>query len=154
MQKTSMSFRSSFLALENAGDSCWGLASWSWIGYDHWSLIHPWPEFWLSILILKVQRPSIFFKSWIGAFEDAGSSLMGFGTHDYRFLGSREAPSSRFKMLIYQRPVTISKSRLKCWTPVRNTSPHKIPKSGLQGHRWSLHLQNQDREPKFWTWVY
>ena len=28
------------------------------------------------------------------------------------------------------------------------------PKSGLKGHRCSLHLQNQDRETKFGTWVY
>ena len=34
----------------------WGLASWSWFLYGHWSLIYPWSNFWLSILILKVQR--------------------------------------------------------------------------------------------------
>ena len=28
------------------------------------------------------------------------------------------------------------------------------PKRGLKGHGWSLHLQNQDREPKFGSWVY
>ena len=28
------------------------------------------------------------------------------------------------------------------------------PKSGLKGHGCSSHLQNKDREPKFWTWVY
>ena len=27
-------------------------------------------------------------------------------------------------------------------------------KSGLKGHVCSLHLQNQDRESKFGTWVY
>ena len=27
------------------------------------------------------------------------------------------------------------------------------PKSGLKGHGCSLHLQNQDREPKFGSWV-
>ena len=27
-------------------------------------------------------------------------------------------------------------------------------KSGLKGHGWSLHLQNQDREPEFGTVVY
>ena len=31
-------------------------ASWYWFGYGHWSLIHPWLEFWFSILILKVER--------------------------------------------------------------------------------------------------
>ena len=28
------------------------------------------------------------------------------------------------------------------------------PKWGLKGHGCSLHLQNQDREPKFGSWVY
>merc|ERR1711954_315143 len=28
------------------------------------------------------------------------------------------------------------------------------PKSGLKGYGCSLHLQNQDREPKFGIWVY
>ena len=28
------------------------------------------------------------------------------------------------------------------------------PKSGLKGYGCSLHLQNQDREPKFGSWVY
>ena len=58
----------------------WGLASWSWFGYGHWSLIHPWSEFWLSILILKVQRTSMSFKSLFGALEDAGGSWLGFGS--------------------------------------------------------------------------
>ena len=28
------------------------------------------------------------------------------------------------------------------------------PKSGLKEHGCSLHLRNQGREPKFWSWVY
>ena len=55
----------------------WGLASWS--GYVHWSLIHPWSKFWLSILTLKVQRTSMSFKSSFGALEDDGGSWLGFG---------------------------------------------------------------------------
>ena len=43
-----------------------GLASWSWIGYGHWSLIHPCSKLWLSILILKGQRTSMFSESWFG----------------------------------------------------------------------------------------
>ena len=30
----------------------------------------------------------------------------------------------------------------------------QCPKSGLKGHWCSLHLQNQDREPKFRSWLY
>merc|ERR1711954_96280 len=36
----------------------------------------------------------------------------------------------------------------------RTPSPHQSAKSGLKGHGCSLHLQNQDREPKFGSWVY
>ena len=39
----------------------WGLASWSLFGYGHWSLIHTWSKFLLSIFILKVQRASVFY---------------------------------------------------------------------------------------------
>ena len=57
----------------------WGLASWYWFRYGHWSLAQPYSEFWLSILILKVQITSMSFKSWFGALEDAGGSWLGFG---------------------------------------------------------------------------
>ena len=56
----------------------WGLASWSWFGYGHWSLIQLWFEFWLSILILKVQRTSMSFKSSFQALENAGGPWLGF----------------------------------------------------------------------------
>ena len=50
-----------------------------WFGYGHWSLIYLWSKFWISILILKVQRTSMSFKSSFGALEDAGGSWLGFG---------------------------------------------------------------------------
>ena len=56
----------------------WGLAYQSWIWYGQWSLIHPCSEFWLSILIVKVQRTSMSFKSWFGALFWAGGSWLGF----------------------------------------------------------------------------
>ena len=56
-----------------------GFASWSWFEYGHWSWTHPWSKFWLSILILKVQRTSMSFNSSFGALEDAGGSWLGFG---------------------------------------------------------------------------
>ena len=52
----------------------WGLASWYWFGYSHWSLVHPYAKFWLSILILKVQRTSMSFKSSFGALGNAEGS--------------------------------------------------------------------------------
>ena len=41
----------------------WGFEAWYWFGYGHWSLFHSYSEFWLSILLLKLQRTSMFFKS-------------------------------------------------------------------------------------------
>ena len=35
-----------------------------------------------------------------------------------------------------------------------NSCVLQIPKWGLKGHGCSLHLQNQDREPKFGSWLY
>ena len=54
----------------------WGLASWYWFGYGHWSLVHQYSEFWLPILILQVQRTSMSFKSSFWALEDAWGSLI------------------------------------------------------------------------------
>ena len=33
----------------------WGFSPCSWIVYGHWSLIHPYSKFWLSVFILKGQ---------------------------------------------------------------------------------------------------
>ena len=57
----------------------WGLGSLSWFGYCHWSLLNPCSKFWLSILILNVQRKSMSFKSGFGALVGAGGSWLGFG---------------------------------------------------------------------------
>ena len=57
----------------------WGLASWSWFGYGHLSLMYPWSKFWLSILLLKGKRTYMSINSSFGALEDAGGSWLGFG---------------------------------------------------------------------------
>ena len=57
----------------------WNLAFWSWFGYGHWSLIYLWSKFWLSILILKVQRTFMSFKSSFWALEVAGGFWQGLG---------------------------------------------------------------------------
>ena len=56
-----------------------GLASWSWFGYGHWSFLHPFSKCWSFILILKVQRTSMFCKSWLWDLEAAGGFWLGFG---------------------------------------------------------------------------
>ena len=33
------------------------------------------------------------------------------------------------------------------------SSPHESPKSGLKGQECSLHPQNEDKEPKFGSWM-
>ena len=57
----------------------WGLASWSWFVYCHWSLIHPCFKVLFSIFMSKVQRSSMSLKSWYGTFEEAGGSWLWFG---------------------------------------------------------------------------
>ena len=42
--------------------------------FGQWSLIYLCSKFCLYILILKVQRTSMSFKSYFGALEDAGGS--------------------------------------------------------------------------------
>ena len=75
--KTSMSFKSLSRGLEYAGGS--------WLGYGIliliWicSLLFDTPlKFWLSILILKVQRTSMYYRPWFWALENDLGSWMGF----------------------------------------------------------------------------
>ena len=80
IQRKPMFFKSSFGALEYTGGFWLDVASWPRLGYGGWSLINPFSQFGLSILILKMQRTSMSFKSSIGALEDAGGSWLWFGT--------------------------------------------------------------------------
>ena len=57
----------------------WDLACWSWLLYGEWFLIHPYSEFFRSILILKVQRTSVSFKSSFVALEGPEGSWLGCG---------------------------------------------------------------------------
>ena len=84
----------------------WGLASWSWFGYGHWSLIHPCYKFWLSIFILKVQKTSMSFSSWFGALEDSGGSWWGLASwswflHPCSERSGEEAAKGLGKALIF-----------------------------------------------------
>ena len=78
VQRTSMSFKYWFRDLEDAGCSWleFGIFILVWI----WSLVFHAPMFQILalILILKVQRTSMSFKSWCGALEDTGGSWLGF----------------------------------------------------------------------------
>ena len=79
VQRTSMSFKFCFGALEDTWGSWLGFVSGSWFGYGYWSLKHQCSKFWIPFLILKVQRTSMSFKFWFGDCEDTGGSWLGFG---------------------------------------------------------------------------
>merc|ERR1712025_300247 len=59
----------------------------------------------------------------------------------------------KFGSWMYQRPVTLSKSRSKCQTPVRNLQHPPKPQMRTNRHGCSLQLQHQDREPKLEAFV-
>ena len=63
-----------------------------------------------------------------------------------------ERQNSKHKCFKYQWPYPNQYQDAK---PQSGTSSIlQSPKWGLKGHGCSLHLQNQDREPKFGIWVY
>ena len=79
----------------------WDLESWSWYGLGHWSLLHPWSKFWLSILILKVQRTSMSFRSWFGDLENARGSWLMFGILTLIWIWSLMFVTSMFQILAF-----------------------------------------------------
>ena len=93
----------------------WGLASWSWFGYGHWSFIQPWFKFWPSTMILKVQRTSMSFKSSFQALDDAGGSWLGFGILILIWICSETLLWSLLKFLSHsdEWKLRYSKSRIR-----------------------------------------
>merc|ERR1712025_1429786 len=77
--------------------------------------------------------------------QSSRSGLKGHGCSLHLQNQDREP---KFRIWVYQRPVTISKSKSG------TSSILQSPRSGLKGHGCSLHLQSQDREPKFGIWVH
>ena len=60
----------------------------------------------------------------------------------------------KFGSWMYQRQVTISKSKSRCQTQVSILKRPPKPQMRTQRKWCSLHLQNQDREPKFGSQVH
>ena len=87
----------------------YGLVFWTQLGYGFWSLIHPHSEFWLSLLILKVQRTTMSFKTCFGDLGEVVASTQdpnqdkGYGCSLHFQNQDREL---KFGILVYQRPVT------------------------------------------------
>ena len=59
-------FQGQLGALEDAWVNDLGLASWSWFLLGQWSLIHPWNEFQLSVLIWKCKEHSCLLNPELG----------------------------------------------------------------------------------------
>ena len=105
----------------------WGLASWSWFGYGHWSLIYLWSKFWLFILILKLQRTSMYFNSWFGALEDAGDSWLGFGILILIWIWSLVFGTTPHQAIL-------DHIQIKIWIP----SPSQEPPASSKAPNWDL----------------
>ena len=58
----------------------------------------------------------------------------------------KEGQNSEYKCILDKLPYANQDKTVK--PQPGTTSPQQTPKSGLKGHGCSLHLQNQDREPK------
>ena len=130
----------------------WGLASWYWFKYGHCSLVHPYAEFWLSILILKVQRTSMSFKSWFGLWRMLEVSDWGLASWYWFEYGhwSLLHPFSEFCLSILSLKVQSTSMSCKSWFGLWRTL--EVPDWGLAswssfrfGH-WSLIYP----WPEFW----
>ena len=82
------------------------------------------------------------------------SPKWGLKGHGCSLLFQNQDREPKFGIWVYQRPVTISKSISGFQTPSGTYSILQSPRSGLKGQGCSLHLQSQDREPKFGICVY
>ena len=49
----------------------WGLVSWSWFGYSHWSVIHLYSKFWLSIYIFRCKEHPCSLSPHLGLWKMA-----------------------------------------------------------------------------------
>ena len=97
-------------ALEDAGSSWVGSASWSWYESGHWYFIQLWSKFWLSTLILTLQSTSISFSSSFGALEDTGGDWLGFG----------------ILILIWIWPLAFDTTCSKLWLSILNFKVQRI----------------------------
>ena len=90
------------------------------------------------------QEPSVSFKASIEDFKDMGvlcTFKINIGSQNFQHGSNRN-------QWLYPNQDQDTKSQSG------TSSILQRPKQGLKGHGCSLHLQNQDREPKLWSWVY
>merc|ERR1711954_615124 len=95
-------------------------------------------NFWLSILILKVQRTSMSFKSSFGALEDAGGSCLGFGILVLIWIGSLVFGTTIFRILDLSLD----------FEGVKNIHVLQVPIWGFGG-RWRFLTGVQNLDPDF-----
>ena len=75
------------------------LTFWSSFGFGHWCLIRYYAKFPLFILIMKVQRKFMSFRSWFLALEDARGPWLGFGILTRIWIGSLVFDTTKFQIL-------------------------------------------------------
>ena len=102
----------------------------------------------ISLLNPRLTRP-----------DPPGTNLSNSLSHLLQFLTDYTWTSTDLSViktsgLIQARLMTISKPRSRCQPQSGTSSILQSPKWELKGHWCPLHLQNQDREPKFRSWVY
>ena len=86
-----------------------------------------------------------------GTSSDLQSPKSGLQGHGSSLHLQNQDREPKFGSWLYKRPLTISISRSRQQTPVRNLQCPLVPNIRIKGYGSSLHLQNQDRELKFVT---
>ena len=160
-----MSFKSYFGALgirriwEVPGRG-FGSLSWFWSCKEHPYPLSPIYGLWLGLEdsegVLLVFGILVIIGTWSRVFYTALSKAPNQDLKDMDVLCTFkikiESQKLEHRCIKEQGPYPNKDENVK---PQSGTSSIlQSPKPGLKGHGCSLHLQNQDREPKFKTWVY
>ena len=124
------------------------LASWPWLGYHYWSLVHPCSEFWLPILMLKMQSHSQEPPASSKAPHEDLKDMDVLCTFKIRTESQNLHHGFIKDQWLYPNLDEDANPQSETSSVLQSS------KSGLKGHGCSLHLQNQDRAPKFGIWVY
>ena len=119
--------------LDNEEGSSLGFGTWSWFWYGHLSSIHPFSEFWFSILLLKVKRTSMYLKSWFGAFGDTGGSWLGVGIIILIWIWSLvlKYPCSEFWRSVWSFKLQRTSMSFKAWFGALEDAGGSWPRFGI-----------------------
>ena len=160
MQRTSLSFKSWFVDLEDAGCSWRGFGIWIliWI----WSLVFGAPMIWILALYLDFegQRTYMSFKSSFGALEDSGASWPGFVLLILIWIWSLAFDTNMFQNLAFYRdfegckeypcPLSPHWGFECCWRFLTWVWHHELDLDMVTG-LWYNHDPNFVSLPWFWS---